>query len=73
MPTQTITTDATQATRLAVSFGKQLNLTDGNGDPRDATAAEIKFATIQFLKKVVFDQEYKVKNDAISIPDFEPT
>ena len=67
MPTMTITTTGPQATRVVSAFGLQLNL------GRDATAAEVKQATIQFLKGVVFAQEAKALRDAIVVPPIDPT
>lgn len=51
MATLTITTTAGDAARVAAAFGARLSL------GRDATAAEIKQQTVQFLRGVV--QEYE--------------
>ena len=51
MPTLTITTDATQAARVAHAVGQHLNL------GRDATAQEIKDFVIRILRNVVQDAE----------------
>ena len=53
----TITTTSAQDARLVAAFGTHLELTDGNGDPRNATGAEVKQAVIQFIKKTVKDEE----------------
>lgn len=73
MGTQTINTTSEQDARLVVAFGKELSLTDENGDPRDATGAEVKTWLINKLRKVVRGQEMKVKKNAITVSDFNPT
>ncbi len=61
MPQLTINTTTAQANRIAKAFGKVLGLVDGDENPRNATAAEIKAHTIQFLKDTVKRVE---QNDA---------
>lgn len=73
MATLTITTTTAQDLRLIDAYGKYLNLVDGNGDPRTATAAEIKASVINSVKQVVFDQEHKTDVEGISIAAFEPS
>ena len=73
MATLTITTTTAQDLRLVSAYGLFLNLVDANGDPRTATAAEIKSSIINSIKQVVFDQENKVEIEAISIPVFDPS
>ena len=73
MGTFTINTTAPQDARIVDAFGKYLNLTDGNGDPRNANAAEVKAKLIDMLKQVVFDQERKTLQDAIAVSDLDPT
>lgn len=73
MPSMTITTTAQQAQRLATAFGRELGLRDEQGQRRDATAAEIKQATIGYLRSVVVQQERRAAEDEISIPEFDPT
>lgn len=73
MATLTINTTAEQDLRLIDAYGKYLNLVDGDGDPRTATAAEIKSSIIGAIKQVVFDQEDKTAKEAISIAAFEPS
>jgi hypothetical protein len=57
MPTLTINTTANQAQRVAAAFGKQHNTRDASGNPRPATAEEVKEQVIQFLKQAVLSQE----------------
>jgi len=75
MPSMTINTTSEQAQRVAAAFGKQLNLVDENDEPRDATAAEIKAATIDYIKTTVLRQEQRaaaqVASDAVE--GIEPT
>ena len=73
MATLTINTTPEQDLRLIDAYGKYLNLTDANGDPRTATAAEIKSSIIGAIKQVVFDQEHKAEVAAISTAAFEPS
>lgn len=53
MPTQTITTDAESAALLAEAVGDLEDFKDENGQPRSATAAEVKQHTIDYLRTVV--------------------
>ena len=75
MATMTITTTAPQDTRLVAAFTDLLQPVDGNGDPRNATAAEIKTKVIEGIKSVVHNFETreaaKVATDAIT--PIEPT
>ena len=73
MATLTINTTAEQDLRLISAYGLFLGLVDGNGDPRTATAAEIKSSIINSIKQVVFDQEHKAEVAAISTAAFEPS
>ena len=63
MPTMTITTTAGQAARLAEALGRLHGLKDGSGQPRDATAQEIKDFTIQGFRNAVHAYE-RQKNTA---------
>lgn len=67
MGTFTINTTAPQDARIVDAFGKYLNL------GRDATGGEVKAKLIDMLKQVVFDQERKTLQDAISVSDLDPT
>jgi hypothetical protein len=75
MGTMTINTDAGQDTRLVAAYTDLLQPTDGNGDPRDATAAEIKARVIQDIKGVVLGYETREANKVASaaVPSFDPT
>ena len=77
MGTLTINTTAPQDARLVDAFGKHLGTMDvtdpENPVPRDATGAEIKAATINWIKQVVYGQERKAAQAAISVPDIDPT
>jgi len=73
MATLTISTTAPQDARIVAAYGKYLGTTDGNGDPRNATAAEVKQAIINNIKQVVFDQEHKAALAAVSTGTISPT
>jgi hypothetical protein len=84
MPELKITTTGAQATRIVAAFGKQLNTTtpatfDDDGveltpeTPRDATAAEVKNAVIQYMRQTVYAQERTTAVAAISLSDIDPT
>lgn len=64
MGTLTVNTTTAQDTRILAAVGKQHGFVDGNGDPRDATPAEVKGVVIQFLKELVLRQE---RQDAANI------
>jgi hypothetical protein len=63
MGTLTINTTAGQDTRIQAAFGARLGTVDGNGDPRDATGAEVKDELINLIKTIVLQYE---KNEAAS-------
>lgn len=67
MPTMSITTTAPQASRVAAAFGNKLGL------GRNATEAEIKAATIDFLRAVTLNYEYEQARAAISSTPLDPT
>ena len=75
MATLTITTTAAHAARALTAFGDKFNLKDGNGDPRDATAAEMKDYFVNHMKGVVHSYETRVANTAASaaINQIDPT
>lgn len=60
MGTLTINTTAGQDTRIQAAFGNRLNTVDGNGDPRDATGAEVKDELINLIKTIVLQYEKQV-------------
>ena len=66
MGTMTINTTTEQDTRLVAAYTDLLRPVDGNGDPRDATAAEIKARVIEDIKGVVHSYETRVANKAAS-------
>lgn len=57
MATLTINTTAQQDARIVEAFGKHLGLTDAQGNPRNATGAEVKAALIEHVKAVVYSHE----------------
>jgi hypothetical protein len=67
MPTQTITTTAPQAQRVATAFGAKLNL------GRDATAAEVKADVIAYMRNVVINYEREEAQKQIVDSAFDPT
>jgi hypothetical protein len=69
----TITTTAAQDARLVVAYGTYLGTVDGNGDPRNATGAEIKANIIASIKGIVLSQEKKALIEALEPDPFEPT
>lgn len=64
MATLTINTPSGQDARIAAAFGRRLGLKDGNGDPRSATAAEIKAHIIFLLTQLVLETEAAVARQA---------
>jgi len=75
MAVMTITTTAANAARVVTAFGNKLGTVDGNGDPRDATAQEVKDAVIAHMKGVVrtFETAAVVTAAADGVVDIEPT
>ncbi len=76
MPQMTIYTTAGQAARVAAAVGKRLSL-ETNDDPpvpRNATGAEIKAFTIQFLKETVrmFEVREAEQMARDAVADIEP-
>lgn len=67
MGTLTITTTAPQDARIIAAFGKRLGL------PGNASAAQVKAETIQFIRNVVETAERDEAQRAISIPALNPT
>lgn len=64
MATLTINTSAAEDARLVVAFGRYMNLQDASGNPRNATAAEIKAFLIQSIIAIV----QKTERDAVAQP-----
>jgi hypothetical protein len=75
MPTLTITTNATQAQRIATAFGRLKNRKEPDRTKRDATAAEVKADVIDFIRQVVinFEQGEAMEAAASGVPDIDPT
>ena len=79
MPKMTITTTTQQAQRIASAFGKRLEVFDEtdpkNTVPRDATAAEVKGAIINFIKETVgsIEREAAAKIAEEAVSDIDPT
>lgn len=57
MPSITLTVDAATAQRIAAAFGRAFLLTGADGQPRDATLAEVKDWLALQVKSVVRSQE----------------
>ena len=75
MPTLTITTNASQAQRIIVAFGRLKNRQNPDNTPRDATASEVKADVIEFLRSTVLNYEQDVAMQAASdaVPGIDPT
>lgn len=73
MASVTITTDAGQDARLVPAFTDKLKPVDGGGNPRNATAADVKAWLIAELQAVVRDYEYRQAQAAIVTSSFSPT
>lgn len=75
MATTTITTTAAEDARIATAVGKYLGLVDGNGDPRNATLAEVKTLLMSHLKSIVRSVEYGEAEEAAraGVTDIAPT
>lgn len=58
MPTISLTIDTANAQRIATAFGRYWNLVDANGNPRDATLAEIKTFLTRQVMGVVRNQDH---------------
>lgn len=71
MGTLTINTTAEQDARILSAFGKQLATVDVDGNPRDATAAEVKAEVIGFIKTIVVKQEEDeaIQAAIVTVPD----
>ncbi|MGB1560809.1 MAG: hypothetical protein ACPHN2_04845 [Sinimarinibacterium flocculans] len=72
MGTYTISTSAQDDERLEQAFGHHLGVTDGQGQPRSATAQEIKTALVDYLRRVVVDYERAAAVAQVSVPAFDP-
>lgn len=68
MPTLSIDMTAQQATRVAAALGKDRGLTDANGAPRSATAAEVRAWVIDVLKRLVHGTELRAAQEAVQQP-----
>ena len=80
MPSWTINVTNSELTWAQVQLGKRLNLKDANGDPRNATAAELKARTMFLLKDDLQGVERSEQVDAIqvqvqniTVTPFDPT
>ena len=69
MATLSITVPDAVVPRIQSAFGKLRGLQDGNGDPRDATAAEVNTEIKGYLKGIVLDVEGRTLKDAVVVPD----
>ena len=66
-PTALSAADRTRATR---QFGRYLQLKDGNGVLRPATAAEIKADLVKYFRWVVETNEAAEAHEAVATPTF---
>lgn len=74
MPSMTITTDNSQAQRLATALGRKLDYrNDATGAPRDATGAEIKAYVVDMLRAVTHEYEAEQKRIQNTLTPFDPT
>ena len=75
MATLTITTTGAQDTRIIAAMTDRLQPVDGSGDPRNATAAEVKTWMIDQLRNVVHSYETRLANEAASagVTPIDPT
>ena len=73
MGTLTITTTAQQDQRLIAAYGRLLGTSDQDGNPRNATGAEIKAAVLQQMRDVVITFEQRRAIEAATIEPFTPT
>jgi hypothetical protein len=71
--TSTITTTPQQDARIAAAYGRQLNLTDEQGAPHNATGPEVKAAVIDFIRQTVIRQERRAAIEAIQDNTFDPS
>jgi hypothetical protein len=74
----TLTFTAGQVTRFAAALGKARSLVDVNGNPRVATAVEMKQFVIDNVRGMVYSIEYpaavKAATDAVAQPTgMDPT
>lgn len=53
MATITINTTPEEDARIVAAFGKWQGLVDQDGNPRNATGAEVKAQVISFIKNIV--------------------
>ena len=61
------------AARLSVAYGRELNLTDGEGEPRNADMAEFKAKLSDMALGVMYRQERRAEQGKIIIPSAEIT
>jgi hypothetical protein len=75
MATFTITTSADNQARAIAAFTDRFKPVDGNGDPRDATGADIKAHLIAELVNTVHSYETRLVNEAASagVTPIDPT
>lgn len=68
MPQITIDASVQQAQRITAALGKERNLVDENGVPRDATVQEVKYFLIDMLKRLVLGVEHREAREAVPVP-----
>jgi capsule polysaccharide export protein KpsE/RkpR len=73
MPSLTITYTAQEGQRVATAYGHLNDWRDENGEPRDATAAEVKQALINVLRGWVRQSEHQKAQQEIVIEPINPT
>lgn len=72
MPTITLNLSAIAATRLRAAIAETLDLTDDDGESRDATANDVKGYIIGDLKQLIRTSERRVAAKVVA-PGPEPT
>ena len=75
MSSTTLTYTASEGARIAHAVGRQKNLKDSNGVPRDATAAEAKAWLVETLRLFVkrIEQQEAEQAAAAVVTEIAPT
>jgi hypothetical protein len=73
MPSLTINYTAQEGQRVATAYAHINDWRDANGDPRDATAAEVKQALINVMRGWVQQSETQKARQEIVIAPIDPT
>lgn len=73
MGQMTITTTAQQDQRIIAAFGRLLGTVDAQGNPRNATAAEIKATIIDYIRSTVHTYETQRAIELATLQPLDPT